>query len=52
VLEYVKGKVPPEFQGMLGSVLGDGQGASGDQGSGSGGLGGFLGAAEGLLGGK
>jgi hypothetical protein len=52
VLEYVKGKVPPEFQGMLGSVLGDGQGATGDQGSGSGGLGGFLGAAEGLLGGK
>ncbi|HTB95559.1 MAG TPA: hypothetical protein VK716_01005 [Terracidiphilus sp.] len=49
VLEYVRGKVPPEFQGMVGSVLGGGQTASGDQPAAAGGLGGLLGAAEGFL---
>ena len=50
VVEYIQSKVPSEFQGMLGSVLGtgsaDGQAAS------SGGLGGLLGAASSLFGSK
>jgi len=47
VIDLVKSKVPAEFQGMLGSVLGEDGGAAA-----SGGLGGMLGAAEGLFGGK
>jgi len=50
VVEYIQSKVPSEFQGMLGSVLGvgsaDGQPAQ------SGGLGGLLGEASSLFGNK
>ncbi len=50
VVEYVTSKVPPEFQGMLGSVLGQGS-ADGQQAQ-SGGLSGLLGAASSLFGNK
>jgi hypothetical protein len=50
VVEYAQSKVPAEFQGMLGSVLGlnsaEGQPAQ------SGGLGSLLGAASSLFGSK
>lgn len=52
VLEYVRGKVPPQFQGMVDSFIGS-QGAPAGQASGGsepGGVGGLLGMAEGLLG--
>lgn len=53
ILDLVKSKVPPQFQGVLDSLLGQSQ-AQGDgiatASTESGGLGGFLGAAEGLLG--
>jgi hypothetical protein len=54
VIEHVTSRVPPEFQGMLGSVLGTGSGDAGGQ-SGepeSGGLSGLLNAASGLFGGN
>jgi hypothetical protein len=54
ILDLVKSKIPPQFQGIADSFLGGGSQA---QGAGtapasaeSGGLGGLLGAAEGLLG--
>jgi hypothetical protein len=50
VVEYIKSKVPPEFQGMLGSVLGD-DSADGQQAQ-SGGLGSPLGEATSLFGNK
>lgn len=50
VIEYAKSKVPAEFQGMLGSVLGGGS-ADGQQAE-SGGLGGLLGEAASLFGNK
>ena len=51
VIEYAKSRVPAEFQGMLGSVLGNGQASSTDGApAATGGQGGLLGAAEGLLG--
>lgn len=54
VVEHITARVPSEFQGMLGSVLGSG--ASGGEGqpgeSESGGLGGLLNAASGLFGGN
>ena len=50
VLEYVRGKVPPQFQGMVDSFIG-GQGAPVAQSAGGeSGAGGLLGMAEGLLG--
>ena len=49
-VEYVKSKVPAEFQGMLGSVLGEGSGDG--QPAASGGLGSLLGAASSLFGNK
>jgi len=54
VLQLVKSKVPPQFQGILDEVLGSSQQASADGSTpaGSGGLGGLLGMAEGLLGGQ
>jgi hypothetical protein len=54
VLQLVKSKVPPQFQGILDEVLGSSQQASADGSApaGSGGLGGLLGMAEGLLGGQ
>jgi hypothetical protein len=48
----IKSKVPPEFQGMVDQFLG---GSGGDAQAGSsalGGLGGLLGAAEGMFGSK
>jgi hypothetical protein len=54
VIEHVTSRVPPEFQGMLGSVLGTGSSdAAGQSGEPeSGGLGGLLNAASGLFGGN
>jgi hypothetical protein len=55
VIEFVKSRVPEQFQGMLGTVLGAEQGgaAGGDASAGgSGELGSLLGAAEGLFGGN
>jgi hypothetical protein len=48
VVEHVTSRVPPEFQGMLGSVLGTGAGTAGAE---SGGAGGLLGEATKLFGG-
>lgn len=50
VIDHVKSKVPAEFQGMLGSVLGDG--SADGQAAQSGGLGSLLGAASSLFGKK
>jgi hypothetical protein len=51
VLQLVKSKVPPQFQGILDEVLGSQQAsADGSTAAGSGGLGSLLGMAEGLLG--
>jgi hypothetical protein len=53
IIQLVKSKVPPQFQGILDSVLGSSQpAASSDaaQPAPAGGMGGFLGMAEGLLG--
>ena len=51
VLEYVRGKVPPQFQGIVDSFIG-GQGAPAGQATGGeSSAGGLLGMAEGLLGG-
>ncbi len=53
VLEYARSKVPPEFQGMLSSVLGQGSAsADGQAPAESGELGSLLGAASGLFGNK
>ena len=49
ILEHVQANVPPEFQGIIGSVLGAG-GAAGQ--TAPGGLGGLLGEAESLFGGR
>ena len=50
ILELVKSKVPPQFQGMVDSFLGQSQ-ASADGNSSSGGeLGSLLGAAESMFG--
>jgi len=50
VVEYIQSKVPSEFQGMVGSILGTGS-AEGQPAE-SGGLGGLLGAASSLFGNK
>jgi hypothetical protein len=50
ILQLVKSKVPPEFQGILDSVLGTSQGGDPNTQAQSGGLGSLLGMAEGLLG--
>lgn len=53
VLEHIKSKVPAQFQGMLGSVLGEGSAsAEGQAPAESGGLGSLLGAASNLFGNK
>lgn len=53
VIEHVTARVPPEFQGVLGSVLGSGSGAGeGQPGAESGGLSGLFNAASGLFGGN
>jgi ABC-type amino acid transport substrate-binding protein len=48
IVSLIKSKVPSEFQGMVDQFLGGG----GDAQASSGGLGGLLGAAEGLFGSK
>jgi hypothetical protein len=50
IISLIKSKVPSEFQGVLGSVLGEAPAADGQTAE-AGGLGGLLGAAEGLFGG-
>ncbi|MGA7106537.1 MAG: hypothetical protein WBV28_18220 [Terracidiphilus sp.] len=55
ILDLVKSKVPPQFQGILDSVLGTSQGATSSDGSTpapAGELGSLLGAAESLFGAK
>jgi hypothetical protein len=52
VVEYIKSKVPGEFQGMLGSVLGEGASTDGQTSAGSGGLSSLLGEASSLFGNK
>ncbi|HEV2487033.1 MAG TPA: hypothetical protein VGT08_16005 [Terracidiphilus sp.] len=53
VVEYIKSKVPAEFQGMLGSVLGEGSASpDGQAPAESGGLSSLLGAASSLFGNK
>lgn len=51
VIEYIRSKVPSEFQGVLGSVLGEGS-ADGQAPAESGGLGSLLGTASSLFGNK
>lgn len=53
VIQLVKSKVPPQFQGVLDAVLGSPQATANGDGAPSapsGGLGGLVGMAEGLLG--
>jgi hypothetical protein len=54
VVEHITARVPPEFQGMLGSVLGTGASAGEGQSGApeSGGLSGLLNAASGFFGGN
>ena len=49
IVEYIQSKVPSEFQGMVGSILG---GGSADGQSATSGLGGLLGEASSLFGHK
>lgn len=51
VIDLIKSKLPPEFQGAVGSLLGGGSADAAGQ-SQSGGLGGLLSAAQGLFGGN
>ena len=48
--EHLSSRVPPEFQGVLSSVLGTGS-AAGQPAAGAGGMGGLLGEATKLFGG-
>jgi len=52
VLQHIMSRVPPEFQGMLSSVLGSGSGTADGQpvAADTGGLGSLLGEATSLLG--
>ena len=50
VIDHIKAKIPAEFQGLLGSVLGEG--SADGQAAGSGGLGSLLGEASSLFGRK
>jgi hypothetical protein len=52
ILDLVKSKVPPQFRGILDSVLGQGQVGGDGNSSGGGELGSLIGAAEGLFGAK
>jgi len=53
VIEHIKSRVPSEFQGMLGSVLGEGNvSANGEPAAESSGVGGLLGAATSIFGNK
>jgi hypothetical protein len=50
VIQHLMSRVPTEFQGMLGSVIGTGASADGQTASESGGLSSLLGAATSLFG--
>ncbi|MGB9029881.1 MAG: hypothetical protein WCC27_07155 [Acidobacteriaceae bacterium] len=52
IVQHLQSRVPAEFQGILGSVLGSGAPAEGSQPAESGGLGSLLSAATGLFGGN
>ena len=52
VVEHLTAKVPPQFQGILSSVLGTEAGADGQAPAESGGLGSLLGAASSFFGNK
>jgi len=54
VVEHIMARVPPQFQGMLSSVLGTGvsPGEATSAAEGSGGLGSVLGSVTGMLGGS
>lgn len=59
VIEHVMARVPPQFQGILGSVLGTGAAATSADGTpvatetaGAGGLSGMLGSVTGMFGGS
>ena len=52
ILDLVKSKLPPQFQGMVDSFLGQGQASGDGSSSGGGELGSLLGAAESLFGAK
>jgi len=53
VMEHLMAKVPPQFQGMVSSVLGTGGAPEGaPEVAESGGLGGMLGAVTGMFGGN
>jgi hypothetical protein len=52
IVDMIKSKVPSEFQGMVDQYLGDGSGDAQAGSSALGGLGGLLGAAEGMFGSK
>lgn len=51
VIQHITSKVPSEFQGMLGPILGTGAGGDAAQPADSGGMGGLLGEATKLFGG-
>ena len=50
VIEFVRSRVPEQFQGILNQVLGSGSAPADGAQPAQGGLGGLLGAAESLLG--
>jgi hypothetical protein len=52
VTQHLMSRVPSEFQGILGGVLGSGAGAEGQPSAGSGGLSGLLSQATSLFGSK
>ena len=52
ILDLVKSKIPPQFQGMVDSFLGQGQATGDGSASSSGELGSLLGAAESFFGAK
>jgi hypothetical protein len=53
VIQHIMSRVPPEFQGVLGSVLGSGASTAGQPAAAeSGGLGGLLGEAASMFGNK
>jgi hypothetical protein len=49
ILQLIESKLPPQFQGMVNSLLGSSQGGDPNAQAQSGGLGGLMGMAEGLL---
>jgi hypothetical protein len=52
LVDLIKSKVPVEFQGIVGSVLGGQTSADGQQAAGGAGIGGLLGELGGMFGGS